>query len=80
MQRKLEEVFTQKNARAARECEEVQGEQLSALAARLAVDEAPYTDFSVWAPYGKRALKAASRRASKNGGSLGEFSVQGCSS
>ena len=63
MQRKLEEVFTQKNGGAAREYEQVTGEQLSALAARLAVDEAPYTDFSVWGPYGKRALKAASRRA-----------------
>ena len=63
MQRKLEEVFARKSGGAAREHEEVRGKQLSALAARLAVDEAPYTDFSVWGPYGKRALKAASRRA-----------------
>ena len=46
MQRKLEEIKIQKNRGAAREYEEVTGEQLSALAARLAVDEAPYTDFS----------------------------------
>ena len=96
IQRKL--VFTQKNGGAARVYEEVTGEQLSALAAKLAVDETPYTDFSVWGPHGKRPSRQPAgvhrlsleeysppsqpwpRVDSKNGGSLGEFSVQGCSS
>ena len=47
----------------AREYEDHTWEQLSAMAAKAAMDEAPYTDFSVFGPYGKRLQRLMSCRA-----------------
>lgn len=47
----------------AREYEDHTWEQLSAVAAKVAMDEAPYTDFSVFGPYGKRLQRLMSCRA-----------------
>ena len=45
------------------EYEDHTAEQLSAVAARVVVDESPYADFSVFGPYGKRLQKMMCCRA-----------------
>ena len=57
MLRGLEERFVRKNGGHARDSEGTVTEQLSSLASRLASDEAPYGDFSVFSLFRKRAMK-----------------------
>ena len=49
--------FVRKNGCPARDYEDTVTEQLSALASRLVLDEAPNADFSAFSSFGKRALK-----------------------
>ena len=53
----LEEQVRKENGCPAKDYEGTVTEQLSALASRLASDEAPIADFSAFSPFGKRALK-----------------------
>ena len=55
--------FVRKNGGPARDYEDTVTGQLSALASRLASDEAPYADFSVFSPSGMRAMKLMMFRA-----------------
>ena len=57
MLRGLEERFVEKNGGPREDNEDTTPEQLSALAARFASDEAPYADFTIFSPFGKRAVK-----------------------
>ena len=61
--RKLRAEFESANGSAAREFEIASEDQLSSLAAKLAVDEVPYADFSVFGPFGKRLMRMMSCRA-----------------
>ncbi|CAK0873315.1 unnamed protein product [Prorocentrum cordatum] len=45
------------------ECKKAHGDQLSALAARLADDALPRADFSIFGPFGKRLMKLMACRA-----------------
>ena len=49
--------FDQMNGGLPARAEEPSGDQLKALSEILAADRAPYTDFAIWGPYGRRQAK-----------------------
>lgn len=57
------EVYVKKTGGLPLETEEPSTEQLSALQRRVSMGGIPYADFSVWLPYGKKALRASKYRA-----------------
>ena len=59
----IDEAFEAINGGATADYEDTSPEQISALAFLLAQDEAPYTDFGIWGPFGKRTAKFLSFRA-----------------
>ncbi|CAK0821592.1 unnamed protein product, partial [Prorocentrum cordatum] len=61
--KEVDETFEATNGGPTADYEDTSPEQISALAFVLAQDEAPYTDFGIWGPFGKRTAKFLSFRA-----------------